>query len=119
MANILSAPAPREMQATAQEIFRSIQSEMDAVEEEFEKRARSNIQLITRIGQYLYHTGGKRVRPALVILSAKIFGEDIDAAGIPMATGMEFLHTATLVHDRRIHGAEVPRGGEAPVSEGG
>ena len=53
MTNILSAPAPREMQTTAQEIFRSIQSEMDAVEEEFERQARSNIQIITHIGEYL------------------------------------------------------------------
>jgi octaprenyl-diphosphate synthase len=117
MANILSAPAPREMQATAQEIFRLIQSEMDAVEEEFEKRARSNIQIITRIGQYLYNTGGKRVRPALLILSAKIFGEDVDAAVIQMATVMEFLHTATLVHDDVIDGAEMRRGCQA-VSTG-
>jgi octaprenyl-diphosphate synthase len=119
MANILSAPAPCEMQATAQEIFRSIQSEMDAVEEEFEKRARSNIQIITRIGQYLYHTGGKRVRPALLILSAKIFGEDIDAAVIQMATVMEFLHTATLVHDDVIDGAELRRGYQAVSTEWG
>jgi octaprenyl-diphosphate synthase len=119
MANILSAPAPREMQATAQEIFRLIQSEMDAVEEEFEKRARSNIQIITRIGQYLYQTGGKRVRPALLILSAKIFGEDVDAAVIQMATVMEFLHTATLVHDDVIDGAELRRGCQAVSTEWG
>jgi octaprenyl-diphosphate synthase len=119
MANILSAPAPREMQATAQEIFRLIQSEMDAVEEEFEKRARSNIQIITRIGQYLYQTGGKRVRPALLILSAKIFGEDVDAAVIQMATVMEFLHTATLVHDDVIDGAEMRRGCQAVSTEWG
>jgi octaprenyl-diphosphate synthase len=119
MANILSAPAQREMQATAQEIFRSIQSEMDAVEEEFEKRARSNIQIITRIGQYLYHTGGKRVRPALLILSAKIFGEEVDAAVIQMATVMEFLHTATLVHDDVIDGAEMRRGCQAVSTEWG
>jgi octaprenyl-diphosphate synthase len=119
MANILSAPAPREMQATAQEIFRSIQSEMDAVEEEFEKWARSNIQIITRIGQYLYQTGGKRVRPALLILSAKIFGEEVDAAVIQMATVMEFLHTATLVHDDVIDGAEMRRGCQAVSTEWG
>ncbi|HEU0175420.1 MAG TPA: polyprenyl synthetase family protein [Blastocatellia bacterium] len=90
-----------------------IQSEMDAVEGEFEKRARSNIQIITRIGQYLYRTGGKRVRPALLILSAKIFGEEVNAAVIQMATVMEFLHTATLVHDDVIDGAEMRRGRQA------
>src|SRR5215471_12914290 len=99
MPKILSAPSPRELQATTQQIFRSIQSEMAAVEEEFERQARSNIQIIAHIGRYLYQTGGKRVRPALLILSAKIFGEEIDSAVIQMATVMEFLHTATLVHD--------------------
>jgi octaprenyl-diphosphate synthase len=92
---------------------------MDAVEEEFEKRARSNIQIITRIGQYLYRTGGKRVRPALLILSAKIFGEEIDTAVIQMATVMEFLHTATLVHDDVIDGAEMRRGRQAVSTQWG
>jgi octaprenyl-diphosphate synthase len=119
MTNILSAPAPREMHTTAQEIFRSIQSEMDAVEEEFERQARSNIQIITRIGEYLRETGGKRVRPALLILSAKIFGEDIDMAVIQMATVMEFLHTATLVHDDVIDGAEMRRGYQAVSTQWG
>ncbi|MBO0724211.1 MAG: polyprenyl synthetase family protein [Blastocatellia bacterium] len=119
MANILSAPALREMQTTAQEIFCLIQSEMDAVEGEFEKRARSNIQIITRIGQYLYRTGGKRVRPALLILSAKIFGEEINAAVIQMAMVMEFLHTATLVHDDVIDGAEMRRGRQAVSAQWG
>jgi octaprenyl-diphosphate synthase len=119
MANILSAPAQFETQATAQEIFSLIQSEMDAVEDEFENRARSNIQIITRIGQYLYRTGGKRVRPALLILSAKIFGEEVNAAVIQMATVMEFLHTATLVHDDVIDGAEMRRGRQAVSAEWG
>lgn len=119
MANILSAPAQREMQTTAQEIFSLIQSEMDALEGEFEERARSNIQLITRIGQYLYRTGGKRVRPALLILSAKIFGEEINAAVIQMAMVMEFLHTATLVHDDVIDGAEMRRGRQAVSAQWG
>jgi octaprenyl-diphosphate synthase len=119
MANILSAPAQCETQATAQEIFSLIQSEMDAVEDEFENRARSNIQIITRIGQYLYRTGGKRVRPALLILSAKIFGEEVNAAVIQMATVMEFLHTATLVHDDVIDGAEMRRGRQAVSAEWG
>jgi octaprenyl-diphosphate synthase len=119
MTNILSAPATCEMRTTAQEIFRSIQNEMDAVEVEFERRARSNIQIITRIGQYLYQTGGKRVRPALLILSAKIFGEEVDAAVIQMATVMEFLHTATLVHDDVIDGAEMRRGRQAVSTQWG
>lgn len=119
MANILSAPAHRETPYDAQEIFGLIQSEIDAVEEEFERRARSNIQIITRIGQYLYRSGGKRVRPALLILSAKIFGESVNDAVIEMATVMEFLHTATLVHDDVIDGAEMRRGRQTVSNQWG
>lgn len=119
MAKILSAPSPREMQTTAQQIFRSIQSEMAAVEEEFERQARSNIQIVAHIGQYLHQTGGKRVRPALLILSAKIFGEEVDTSVIQMATVMEFLHTATLVHDDVIDGAEMRRGSRAVSTQWG
>jgi octaprenyl-diphosphate synthase len=107
------------MQTTAQQIFRLIRSEMAAVEEEFERQARSNIQIIAHIGRYLHQTGGKRVRPALLILSAKIFGEEVDAAVIEMATVMEFLHTATLVHDDVIDGAEMRRGRRAVSTQWG
>ena len=107
------------MQTTAQQIFRLIRSEMAAVEEVFERQARSNIQIIAHIGRYLHQTGGKRVRPALLILSAKIFGEEVDAAVIEMATVMEFLHTATLVHDDVIDGAEMRRGRRAVSTQWG
>jgi len=107
------------MQTTAQQIFRLIRGEMAAVEEVFERQARSNIQIIAHIGRYLHQTGGKRVRPALLILSAKIFGEEVDAAIIEMATVMEFLHTATLVHDDVIDGAEMRRGRRAVSTQWG
>ncbi len=107
------------MQTTAQQIFRLIRSEMAAVEDVFERQARSNIQIIAHIGRYLHQTGGKRVRPALLILSAKIFSEEVDAAVIEMATVMEFLHTATLVHDDVIDGAEMRRGRRAVSTQWG
>jgi len=109
MANRLTAP-PAEEQMTADRIFLMIHREIAAVEDEFERHARSNIQIISHIGRYLYHSGGKRVRPALLILSAKVFGEELDQSVIRMATVMEFLHTATLVHDDIIDGAELRRG---------
>jgi octaprenyl-diphosphate synthase len=59
------------------------------------------------------------VRPALLILSAKIFSEEIDSSVIQMATVMEFLHTATLVHDDVIDGAEVRRGRQAVSTQWG
>jgi octaprenyl-diphosphate synthase len=121
MSKILTASSSstREAQSTAERIFRMIQPEMAAVEEEFERQARSNIQIIAHIGKYLHQTGGKRVRPALLILSSKVFEEEVDESVIRMATVMEFLHTATLVHDDIIDGAEMRRGRQAVSSQWG
>jgi octaprenyl-diphosphate synthase len=107
---VAAASSTMRAKITARQIFRLIEDDIQAVEREFEQQARSNIQIIQHIGQYLHQTGGKRVRPALLILSAKIFGEEINEQIIEMATVMEFLHTATLVHDDIIDGAEVRRG---------
>ncbi len=119
MAKIVTASSSREAQSTAERIFRLIQTEMSAVEDEFECQSRSNIQIIAHIGHYLHQTGGKRVRPALLILSAKIFGEQLDENAIRMATVMEFLHTATLVHDDIIDGAEMRRGRQSVSTQWG
>jgi octaprenyl-diphosphate synthase len=119
MGKILSAPSSRKAQTTAERIFRLIQNEMTAVEEEFERQARSNIQIIAHIGRYLHQTGGKRVRPALLILAAKIVDEGASSSVIEMAAVMEFLHTATLVHDDIIDGAEMRRGRQTVSNQWG
>jgi octaprenyl-diphosphate synthase len=99
-----------EAQVAAKRIFDSIANELQLVEEEFERQARSNIQVIAYIGDYLRRSGGKRVRPALTILSNYAVGGDgSNQSSIRMATVMEFLHTATLVHDDVIDKAETRR----------
>src|SRR6267143_2649914 len=95
---------------SARRIFDLVSPELDLVEEEFERQARSNIQVIAYIGEYLRRSGGKRVRPALTILSNYAVGGDGSRHNsIRMATVMEFLHTATLVHDDIIDKAETRR----------
>ena len=90
------------------------------VEEEFERQARSNIQVIAYIGDHLRRSGGKRVRPALTILSNYSAGGDgSNQSSIRMATVMEFLHTATLVHDDVIDKAETRRNRPSINSEFG
>jgi octaprenyl-diphosphate synthase len=95
---------------SARRIFSLIASELAQVEDEFERQARSNVQVIDFIAEYLRASGGKRVRPALTILANYAVG---GAGGrynsIRMATVMEFLHTATLVHDDIIDGADTRR----------
>jgi len=118
MPNLVSAPS-NATQLAAERIFRLVRRELAAVEEEFERQARSNIQIIAHIGRYLHQAGGKRVRPALLILSAKVFGEETDDAVIRLATVMELLHLATLVHDDIIDGAEMRRGRRAVSTQWG
>ncbi|HYJ45585.1 MAG TPA: polyprenyl synthetase family protein [Pyrinomonadaceae bacterium] len=99
-----------DVQTSARRIFSLIAPEMVAVEAEFERQAQSNVQVIAYIGDYLRSSGGKRVRPALTILSNYAVGGDGSLpSSIRMATVMEFLHTATLVHDDIIDNAETRR----------
>ena len=95
---------------SARRIFSLIASELAQVENEFERQARSNVQVIDFIADYLRASGGKRVRPALTILSNyAVGGPGGRYNSIRMATVMEFLHTATLVHDDIIDGADMRR----------
>ena len=99
-----------DVQLTAARIFELIAPELLLVEQEFERQASSNIQVIAYIGDYLRRSGGKRVRPALTILSNYAVGGDGSRYNsIRMATVMEFLHTATLVHDDVIDKADMRR----------
>jgi octaprenyl-diphosphate synthase len=97
-------------QLASRKIFSLIKTEMALVEANFERQASSNIQVINYLGKYLRASGGKRVRPALLLLSnyatgGKAYGENV----IRLATVMEMLHTATLVHDDIIDNAETRR----------
>src|SRR5947208_16802340 len=99
-----------EAQLSAKRIFDAISTELLLVEAEFERQARSNIQVIAYLGDHLRRSGGKRVRPALTILANHAAGGDgSNYSSIRMATVMEFLHTATLVHDDVIDKAETRR----------
>lgn len=105
-----TATARFDPRMAARRVFSLISSELAEVEIEFERQARSNVQVISFLGDYLRQSGGKRVRPALNILATYAVG---GAGGRPnairMATVMEFLHTATLVHDDIIDNADTRR----------
>src|SRR6476659_9026832 len=99
-----------EAKISARRIFSIIANELMQVELEFERQARSNVQVIDYLGEHLRASGGKRVRPALTILSNYAVGGDGSRYNsIRMATVMEFLHTATLVHDDIIDKADTRR----------
>src|ERR1044071_1583717 len=92
-----------EARISARRIFSLISNELMQVELEFERQARSNVQVIDYLGEYLRASGGKRVRPALTILSNYAGGGDGSRYNsIRMATVMEFLAPAAFVHDHVI-----------------
>ena len=94
----------------ARRIFNLISYELSLVEAEFERQAGSNIQVINYLGDYLRASGGKRLRPALLILSVYAAGGDAKKENaVRLASVMEMLHTATLVHDDIIDNADMRR----------
>jgi octaprenyl-diphosphate synthase len=104
------ASAALDPRIAARRVFSLISGELAAVEREFEKQAGSNVQVIAYISDYLRASGGKRVRPALNLLSTYAVGGDGSRPNaVRMATVMEFLHTATLVHDDIIDNADTRR----------
>ncbi len=91
------------------EIFDLLRDDLVAIEEQFGRDTVSNVAAITEIGEYLRAGGGKRIRPALLLLSAKLFNYQGTGA-VKLASVVEIIHTATLVHDDIIDEAETRRG---------
>ena len=101
---------PQDPHLASKRIFDLIKAELAVVEEEYERQASSNIQVIDYLGEYLRASGGKRVRPALLVLSNYAVGGDATNDNvIRLATVMEMLHTATLVHDDIIDNSDLRR----------
>jgi octaprenyl-diphosphate synthase len=95
--------------ATAKEVFDLVRDDLAAVESEFAVQSASPVEVITEIAQYLIAGGGKRIRPLLLLLSAKALACD-SPARIRLGAIVEMLHTATLVHDDIIDEADIRRG---------
>jgi octaprenyl-diphosphate synthase len=91
------------------QIFDPIRTELEAVEQEFLRHVESRVELIPQIGRYIQMSGGKRVRPAVLLMAARLAGYQGDRA-VTYASVVEFIHTATLVHDDIIDEAEMRRG---------
>jgi octaprenyl-diphosphate synthase len=92
-----------------EDIYALIEDDMARVNECIQDKLRSEVVLINQVGQYIVHSGGKRLRPVLHLLTANAFqykgSEHIDCA-----TLIEFIHTATLLHDDVVDASELRRG---------
>jgi octaprenyl-diphosphate synthase len=92
-----------------QELLEPVRPDLERMEQRFRAELISSVPEVTAIGQHLQVSGGKRLRPALLLLSARAFGEASPAA-ITLGAVVEMIHTATLVHDDVIDGADRRRG---------
>lgn len=90
-------------------LFEPIRAELEVVEERLHQAAEVEDSQIRDILRYLLDSGGKRIRPALVVLASKFHDSDIERV-LPLATAVELLHTATLVHDDLLDGSVLRRG---------
>ena len=99
--------------ATGKQVFDLLRDDLEAIEREFGSYSVSNVQAITEIGEYLRQGGGKRLRPALLLLAAKLLRYQGKGA-VRLGAVVEIIHTATLVHDDIIDDAEIRRGRPSP-----
>jgi len=110
----MSSPAT----INGKEIFELLRDDLAAIEREFGRDTVSNVEAITEIGEYLRGGGGKRIRPALLLLSAKLFNYQGRGA-VKLGAVVEIIHTATLVHDDIIDEAQTRRGRPAANTQWG
>ncbi len=89
--------------------FRLIADELVEVERRLELEALANLPIVNEINCYLHRSGGKRLRPALVLLTSRLCGAPMEPA-IQMGVVVELVHVATLVHDDIIDNSVVRRG---------
>jgi octaprenyl-diphosphate synthase len=86
-----------------------LEADMAEVDKVIRERLYSDVTLVRQVSEYIIHSGGKRLRPALVVMAAKALGYQ-GALHHEMAAVVEFIHTATLLHDDVVDASDLRRG---------
>jgi len=92
------------------EIFDSIRDDLARVEDKLREKPQSEYEVLSVAIEHLLSSGGKRIRPALVILASRLYSAQIEPQVLALAAAVEMLHTASLVHDDLIDGSLLRRG---------
>jgi geranylgeranyl pyrophosphate synthase len=103
----------------ASDPFSYVSAELDLVEQNLARAIRSREQSLTDIAAHLIMGGGKRIRPMITLLAFRAFGGRRTPDIVDIATAIELIHTATLLHDDIIDGAETRRGKESAYKKFG
>ncbi len=99
------APPPPDLES----VRALVRADMAAVDRVITERLASEVVLVNQVAQYIVHSGGKRLRPLLVLLGARAFGYEGERH-VEMAAIVEFIHTATLLHDDVVDDSSLRRG---------
>ena len=94
-----------------EDIRRLLRAETQAVDRLILERLRSDVALINELGRYIINSGGKRLRPLLVLLASRACGYR-GHDHIELAAVIEFIHTATLLHDDVVDASDLRRGNQ-------
>lgn len=92
-----------------QKILKFVEDDLLRVEDEFRRNLQSRVELIPKVGEYVLLSGGKRLRPILLLMTSKLAKYE-GANHILLASVVEFIHTATLLHDDVVDNADLRRG---------
>ena len=97
------------------QILKVVSSKIELLESQILRDVQTDIPLLNNVAEHILSSGGKRLRPALVLLGGEMFG-GIDERVMQAAQVIEYLHTATLLHDDVVDGAETRRARQAACS---
>jgi octaprenyl-diphosphate synthase len=114
----LNPTAQKPSAAVLAQMFEPIRDDLKQVEREYARHVESQVAVIPAIGSYIQDSGGKRIRPAVLLMAARMCG-CTDERAVLHAAVLEFIHTATLVHDDIIDESELRRGRQAVHSRWG
>lgn len=93
------------------QVWEYYRDELQQVEDTIKKSLNSQVSLINEVAHYILSSGGKRIRPLLLIITSRLNGREAnDHPEVLLASSVEFIHTATLLHDDVIDQADVRRG---------
>lgn len=112
MGVVVSLDQAREPSQGLQPLLDLVSEDMGAINRIILDKALSDVDLIPQLASHLIDSGGKRLRPMMTLAAAKLVGFD-GGAQIPVAAAVEFMHTATLLHDDVVDESDVRRGKKA------
>ena len=101
-------PAVKDLDSM-EDVWEAFRSDLQEVEAQIQKHLDSHAPLINTVADHILSSGGKRIRPLLLILSARLFGFP-EKTDLLLGSLIEFIHTATLLHDDVLDEADIRRG---------